>query len=265
MVDKLLEIQVHIKGENIKLIKQRAFNDTFFNISSHEIKTPLTSIKGYAQMLIKEQLGTVNEQQKEILEVLKQNTDYLDHLINNYLGLVQLQAGTMKFIVEKIPIQNLIKDTMDILYPLVDSKKIKINIQLAKRLPSLSIDVDKTKQVLINIIGNAVKFSYGGTLIKINVKKKNEYILFEIQDFGLGIPENEHEKIFDMFYRSESIQDKNIKGTGLGLPLAKAIIGAQGGQIWVDSKIDHGSKFSFTLPLKPVKEPKINLIKQLSS
>ena len=175
-------------------------------------------------MLIKEKFGTINEQQKKVLEVLKRNTDYLDHLINNCLSLAQLQAGTMKFMVEKIPIKSLIENTMDIMYPLADSKKIRMDVQLADGLPSLSIDVDKIKQVLINIIGNAIKFSPEGTSININVKKKNEYILFEIQDFGLGIPKNEHEKIFDMFFRSESIQNKNIKGAGLGLPIAKAIV-----------------------------------------
>ena len=110
MVDKLLDIQSHIKGENIELIKERALKNTFFSQSSHEIKTPLASIKGYTQMLIKEKFGTINEQQKEVLDVLKRNTDHLDHLINNYLSLVQLQAGTMKFIVEKIPIKSLIKE-----------------------------------------------------------------------------------------------------------------------------------------------------------
>jgi len=263
MMDKLLEIQNHIRRENIELIKQDTLKTTFFNISSHEIKTPLTSIKGYTQMLIKEQFGTINEQQKEVLEVLKRNTDHLNHLINNYLSLVQLQAGTMKFVVEKIPIKSLIENTMDIMYPLAKFKKIRMDVQLADGLPSPSIDVNKIKQVLINIIGNAIKFSPEGTSININVKKKNEYILFEIQDFGLGIPKKEHEKIFDMFFRSESIRNKNIKGTGLGLPLSKAIVEAHGGRIWVDSKIDKGSKFSFTLPIKPKKALKINFIKSL--
>jgi signal transduction histidine kinase len=263
MMDKLLDIQNHIKGENIELIKQGIVQNTLFNVSSHEIKTPLSSIKGYTQMLIKEQFGTINEQQKEVLEILKRNTDYLNHLINNYLNLVQLQTGTMKFIVEKIPIKSLIKDTMDIMSPLADSKKVKIDVRLADGLPPLSIDVDKINQVLINIIGNAIKFSPEGASININVKKKNEYILFEIQDFGLGIPKNEHEKIFGMFFQSESIRDKNIKGSGLGLPISKAIVEAHGGQIWVDSKIGKGSKFSFTLPIKSVKARKINLIKGL--
>jgi signal transduction histidine kinase len=263
MIDKLLEIQNHIKRENIELKKQDTLKTTFFNISSHELKTPLTSIKGYTQMLIKEQFGTINEQQKKVLEVLKRNTDHLDHLINNCLSLVQLQAGTMKVMVEKIPIKSLIENTMDIMYPLADSKKIRMNVQLADGLPSLSIDVDKIKQVLINIIGNAIKFSPKGTSININVKKKNDYILFEIQDFGFGIPANEHKKIFDMFFRSESIRNKNIKGTGLGLPISKAIIEAHGGRIWVDSKIDKGSTFSFTLPIKAVKANKIKLIKSL--
>ncbi|MCJ7570431.1 MAG: MEDS domain-containing protein [Candidatus Thermoplasmatota archaeon] len=263
IVDKLLEIQSHIKGENIELIKQGELKNIFFGQSSHEIKTPLASIKGYTQMLIKEKFGTINEQQKEVLEILKRNTDHLDNLVNNYLSLVQLQAGTIKFIVEKIPITSLIKNTMDTMHPLADSKKIRMNVQMADGLPSLSIDVDRIKQVLINIIGNAIKFSPEGASININVKKKNEYILFEIQDFGLGIPKNEHEKIFDMFFQSESIRNKNIKGTGLGLPISKAIVEAHGGRIWVDSKINKGSKFSFTLPIKPVKTHKINLIKSL--
>ena len=152
---------------------------------------------------------------------------------------------------------------MDTMYPLADSKKIKIDVQMTEGLPSLSIDVDKVKQVLINIIGNAIKFSSDGASININVKKKNEYILFEIQDFGLGIPKNEHEKIFGMFFQSESIRNKNITGTGLGLPISKAIVEAQGGRIWVDSKMGKGSTFSFTLPIKPVKTHKIELIKSL--
>jgi len=263
MMDKLLEIQNHIRRENIELIKQDALKTTFFNISSHELKTPLSSIKGYTQMLIKEQFGTITEEQKEVLDVLKRNTEHLDSIINNYLSLVQQHAGTMKFMVEKIPIKNLIKETMDTIYPLADSKKIKIDVRLTEGLPPLSIDFSKIKQVLINIIGNAIKFSPEGTSININVKKKNEYILFEIQDFGFGIPKNEHEKIFDMFFQSESIRNKNIKGTGLGLPISKAIIEAHGGQIWVDSKIDKGSTFSFTLPIKAVKANKIKLIKSL--
>jgi signal transduction histidine kinase len=263
MVDKLLEIRDHIKGENIELIKQDAIKTTFFNISSHELKTPLSSIKGYTQMLIKEQFGTINEQQKEVLDILKRNTDHLDHLINNCLSLVQLQAGVMKFLTEKTPIKHLIKDTMDLMYPVAGSKKIKINVQLTERLPLLSIDVIRVKQVLINIIENAIKFSPEGTSINITVKKKNEYIMFEIQDFGLGIPKNEQEKIFDMFFRSESTRNKNIKGTGLGLPISKAIVEAHGGRIWVDSKLNKGSTFSFTLPIKPVETHKINIIKRL--
>jgi signal transduction histidine kinase len=263
IVDKLLEIQTHIKGENIELVKLAILKNTFFSQSSHEIKTPLASITGYTQMLIKEKFGTINEQQKEVLNVLNRNAEHLDQIINNYLSLVQLQADTMKFTVEKIPIKSLIKESIELMYPLAELKKIKIDIRLAEGLPPLSIDVDKIKQVLINIIGNAIKFSPDGASININVKKKNKYILFEIQDFGFGIPKNEHEKIFEMFFQSESTRDKNIKGTGLGLPISKTIIEAHGGQIWVDSTIGEGSTFSFTLPIKPVKAPKIGPIMNL--
>ena len=249
MIDKLLEIQNHIKEENIELIKQEKLKDIFFSQSSHEIKTPLASIKGYTQMLIKEQFGKINEQQKKTLDIMERNAEHLNHIIDNYLSLVQLQTNKMKFNKEKIPIKSLIKESMDIMYPLVDLKNIKINIRLTKELPPLFIDIGKIKQVLINIISNAIKFSPNRTSININVKKKNEHILFEIQDFGIGIPKNEYEKIFTLFFQSESTRDKNIKGTGLGLPISKAIIEAHGGRIWVESKIDKGSKFSFTLPI----------------
>jgi signal transduction histidine kinase len=261
MMDKLLEIKNYVRTENIELLRQVVLKDTFFSQSSHEIKTPLTSIRGYVQMLMREQFGTINEPQKEVLEILKRNTNFLDHLIDNYVSLMQLQANTMKFNVAKIPMESLIKDTTDIIYPLADAKKIKIDSRLTEGLPPLSVDVDKIKQVLINIISNAIKFSPEGASINISAKEKNEYILFEIQDFGLGIPKNEHEKIFTMFFQSGSIRDKNIKGTGLGLAISKAIVEAHRGRIWVDSKMGKGSKFSFTLPIKPVKEIKINLVK----
>ena len=163
----------------------------------------------------------------------------------------------MTIITEKISLHSLIKETMNIISPLADSEEIKINVRLEAGLPQLSIDFIKMQQVLINIIGNALKFSSKGSSINVHISKKNKDILFEIQDYGLGIPKDEHKKIFDMFFQSESTKKKNVKGTGLGLPIAKTIIEAHGGQIWVDSTLGKGSTFSFTLPIKSVKTPKI--------
>jgi len=260
MMDKLLEIQEYIKGKNVELKKHDFLKTSFFNISAHEVKTPLSAIKGYTQMLINEKLGTINEEQKLVLETMARNTDRLNNLINDYLDVARLQSGTMRFKVEKTSIKNLIEDVKEIMYPLVDSKKIRMDVQLAKGLPSFSIDGDRIKQVLINIIDNAIKFSPDGSSINFNVKKENDYILFEIQDFGLGISKDEQDKIFNLFYQSEPGQKVKIKGIGLGLSLSKAIVEAHGGQIWVDSKKGKGSKFSFTLPIKPVKHLKINTV-----
>jgi signal transduction histidine kinase len=116
----------------------------------------------------------------------------------------------------------------------------------------LSPRQERIRQVLINIINNAIKFSANGSAIHIHAKRKDEDIVFEIQDFGRGIPKDKQGKIFNIFYQVDSGEDRKFGGVGLGLAISRGIVLAHGGKIWVKSKMNEGSTFSFTLPIKPI-------------
>ncbi|MBE3136899.1 MAG: PAS domain S-box protein [Thermoplasmata archaeon] len=242
-----------IKRQNIQLKKLDNIKTDFLNTTSHELRTPVASIKGYIQMLLKQTLGEITEEQKKALEVLLRNTNRLDHLIQDILDISRLESGTMKFITEKTDATKMVKEVAETMQIPADLKGIKINVDIQKGIPDLMIDQERMKQVLMNLVDNAIKFSPDGSMIHIKTRKEKEDVLFEVQDFGRGIPKNKQNKIFERFYQVDSGIDRKFGGVGLGLTISKKIIDTYGGQIWVDSTIGKGSSFKFSVPLKTVK------------
>ncbi|MBE3122366.1 MAG: PAS domain-containing sensor histidine kinase [Thermoplasmata archaeon] len=242
-----------IKKQIVQLKKLDGVKTDFLNTTSHELRTPVTSIKGYIQMLLKQTLGEITEEQKKALEVLLRNTNRLDHLIQDILDISRLESETMKFITEKIDVTKIVKEIAETMQVSADLKGIKINIDIQKEIPNLMIDQERIKQVLMNLVDNAIKFSPDGSMIHIKTRKEKEDVLFEVQDFGRGIPKNKQKKIFERFYQVDSGIDRKFGGVGLGLTISKKIIDTYGGQIWVDSTIGKGSSFKFSVPLQTVK------------
>ncbi len=166
----------------------------------------------------------------------------------------------MKFIPEKTNLQKMMNEILETMKPSADLKEIKINVGLEEGIPVLFIDQDRIKQVAINIIGNAIKFSLDTSVINIRAKKHKNDVLFEVQDFGRGIPQNKQKKIFDTFYQVDYGIDRKFGGTGLGLAISQNIIHVYGSNIWVESegKPGKGSTFRFTLPIKSAKDIECN-------
>ena len=130
----------------------------------------------------------------------------------------------------------------------------RYNISLEENTPDLIIDQERIKQVIVNLLNNAIKFSYEGSIITIFVRKTGNYVLFEIQDFGRGIPKDKQDKIFEIFYQTDSERDRKFGGVGLGLAISRGIILSHGGNIWVESEPGKGSTFRLTLPITPVQD-----------
>jgi signal transduction histidine kinase len=252
--EKLRRSQTKIEQQNIQLKKADRIKTDFLNVTSHELRTPMSSIKGYTQMISKQILGQINDEQKKALDVILRNTNRLDTLIQDILDVSRLESGTMKFAVERTDVKNMILETIEIMRPYAIRKEMNITTEFEENLPELNVDKERIKQVLINILSNAIKFSANGSAIHILTKRKDEDIVFEIQDFGRGIPRNELKKVFDIFYQVDSGEDRKYGGVGLGLAISRGIILAHGGKIWVKSKMNEGSTFSFTLPIKPVQD-----------
>lgn len=253
-VDTLKETQEIINQQNIQLKKLDKIKSDFLNITSHELRTPMSAIKGYVQMVIKQKLGQITEEQQHALTVVLRNTDRLDNLIRDILDISRLESGTMKFVPEKTDAGKMVKEAIETMQPTAELKNINISTEVENDIPEMMVDHERIKQVIINIVNNAIKFSPKGTIINVRTKKDNDQVLFEIQDFGRGIPKDKQEKIFEIFYQVDSGMDRKFGGAGLGLAISRGIILSHGGNIWVESEPDKGSTFRFTLPIIPVQD-----------
>jgi len=251
-IKELNNVKKDREVQNIKLQKLNEIKTTFLKTTSHELRTPITSIKGYIQMLMKKNLGEINEEQKKSLEVMLRNTNRLDQVIQNILDTTNLQSGIMKLIPNKVNPSTLVKETTQTIQSFAYEKHITINSTIEEHLPDLIVDIERIKQVLINILSNAIKFSADSSIININVKKEREDVLFEVQDFGIGIPKDKQEMIFDTFYQVDSSDVRQYGGTGLSLALSKGIVMLHSGKMWLESTMGKGSTFRFTLPIKSI-------------
>jgi len=242
-----------IKRQNAELKRLNRIKSDFLNVTSHELRTPMVAIKGYAQLISDLSLGEITDKQKKALDVVLRNTTRLNKLVQDILDVSRLESGTMKFLPEDSNIGKMTEETAETMQSSANEKQIKINTILEDDLPSLVVDSERIKQVIVNLVNNAIKFSPCKSDINIQVKKEEDYVIFEIQDSGRGIPKNKIGKIFDTFYQVDSAKDRKLMGgAGLGLAISRGIVVAHGGDIYVESRLNKGSIFRFTLPLKPV-------------
>jgi signal transduction histidine kinase len=231
--------------EEIKRVSKRKTD--FVSAVSHELRTPLTSIKGYASILLGERLGELPSEVKERLERMNRHCDELTNLVNDLLDLSRIETGRLKFEFTQHRLFEITKDILELLSVQIREKDIKIELNIPKEI-TVFVDKNQINRVFINLLGNALKFTPEKGKIQIEAKNLNGFIQVDISDTGIGIPEKDIPFIFDEFYRVDNPINQKIKGTGLGLSLVKSIIEAHRGNIWVESKLGEGSKFSFTLP-----------------
>ena len=253
-LDELKESQKKIELQNVQLKRLDRLKSAFLNTTSHELRTPMASIKGYIQLLLKQSLGEISEEQKNALNVVLRNTGRLDHLIQDILDISRLESGTMKFVSEKTDVRMLMEETVETMQSLADRKGIKINLEIEDKIPELVVDQERIRQVLMNLIDNAIKFSPNDSGVMARARKEKDDVLFEVKDSGRGIPKEHQDKIFGTFYQVDSGMDRKFGGVGLGLAISRGIVVSHGGKIWMESNMDNGSTFRFTLPVKPVED-----------
>ncbi len=243
------------------------FKQQFLSNMSHEIRTPLNSILGFANVLLKTHL---DESQKEFLEAIKTSGHSLNLLINDILDLAKVNAGRMKFDMQPFEIRSSIKSILFSFDFKIKEKNLKLLTEFDSKIPAKIIgDSVRLNQIILNLVGNAVKFTQAGT-IKLKVMLLNETddnlnIQFSISDSGIGIESDKIDSIFNLFEQAEISTSNSYGGTGLGLAIVKQLIENQGGSIFVKSKINVGSTFSFILPFakKTVEsESEIEIVKQ---
>jgi signal transduction histidine kinase len=233
--------------EDVKKISQRKTD--FVSSVSHELRTPLTSIKGYASILLAGRLGEVPAQIQERLEKINRHSDELVHLVNDLLDISRIESGKVVMKQELQDLKSMVEKISDLLSVQLKEKQLELSIEVRAEIDRVCVDREQIERVLINILGNAVKFTPPGGKIKIKAHNVDKAVEVDITDTGYGIPQEAQEAIFEEFYRVDNLVNQQIKGTGLGLALVKQIIEAHKGKVWVKSKVGKGSTFSFTLPI----------------
>ncbi len=218
---------------------------------SHELRTPLNSIIGYTKLILEGLEGDINEEQLNDLQTVYNNSKHLLELINGLLDLSRIEAGKTVLSYEVFTISDLLSEVIPTVEQLARQKGLTLTYSVAPDIDNLYADKAKTKQVLINILGNAIKFTNEGS-VKLNVAETDGDFVFSVTDTGIGIKEEDLEAIFDSFKQVGPAQIAGYEGTGLGLTISKQFIEMQGGKIWAESELGKGSTFTFTLPKKKV-------------
>ena len=233
---------------NEELQRLNKMKSDFVSAVSHELRTPLTSIKGYASILMTGKLGEVAPAQKERLQKIDKHSNSLTRLVNNLLDIARIESGRMQMDTREISVKETLDSVMDIIAPQAKEKNITLKINVKIKPDRIKADPTQLERVFINLLGNAVKFTPEKGKITISCHDKKDLVEFSIEDTGMGIPKEDVEKVFEEFFRSDNALGQKVKGTGLGLSLVKKMIEAHKGRIRVESELEKGTKFTFSIP-----------------
>jgi PAS domain S-box-containing protein len=246
----IMNIMEDLKRSLEEQKKLEKIKTEFLSITSHELRTPITPMKAQLQMILSKYFGSLTEEQRTSLDMILRNADRLDRLISDILDISKLESGNMKFAVSKEDLNEIVRNSVDIMQYTAKDKKIKILLELENSIPPISMDKDRITQVMLNLLSNAVKFTEPGAQISVKTIDGKDKAIVEVADTGIGIPEDAQKKLFTPFFQVDSSMNRYHEGTGLGLAICKGIIMNHGGEITLRSTVGKGSVFSFTLPYK---------------
>jgi GAF domain-containing protein/CheY-like chemotaxis protein len=220
---------------------------------SHELRTPLNSIIGFSRVILKGIDGPLTELQKTDLTSIHNSGQHLLGLINNILDLSKIEAGKMELNFEETEVEPIVKTVMATAVALVKDKPVILHQDIPENLPKMWADPTRIRQIILNLVSNACKFTDKGS-VTAQVRTEPDKIIFSVADTGIGIPANQIASIFEEFTQVDSSTTRKVGGTGLGLPISRHFVEMHRGKMWVESKPGQGSVFNFYIPLKPPAE-----------
>jgi signal transduction histidine kinase len=250
--DELGELASSFNEMAMRLKEEQRMRSDFISMLSHEIRTPLTSIRESINLINEGIMGNVNERQKRFLEIAGFEMGRVSELLNRIMQVSYLESGALEIQTESIQVSKFINACVDQMRPSLEAKEIAIEIGIDPHLFNTMGDPKFIQQVFVNLIGNAIKFSPPESTIEVTATfhQNQNFIQFTVADSGPGIPEEEQPFIFNKYYRAKGVRG-HMDGAGLGLSIARHIIEAHSGTIWVTSEVGKGTIFWFTLPVFP--------------
>ncbi len=246
--DEIGELSKDFEQLSRRLREADRFKSAMLSQFTHEMKSPLGSIKQATQLLEQSLKKDINPTQRRFLDIIKGNYQTLQRLITNILHTTAYDIGQIQLKYQKTDVVRLMAEQLVYLSPMIKEKEIKVNIKLSAKKIECELDGEKFKEIVQNLVTNAVKFSAPKTEIDISLREKFPLIFFSVKDQGIGIPEKEIPYIFEKMYRASNSEKISVKGTGLGLYIVSQIVRAHGGRIKVKSTVDKGTEFRITIP-----------------
>ncbi len=224
--------------------------DEFVSMASHQLRTPLTSVKGYISMVLEGDAGKITNMQKQLLREAFTSSERMVHLINDFLNVSRVQTG--KFLIDRhsVDVVKLVKQEVRSLQTTAESRDLRLNVEVPPKPLIMDVDEGKIRQVIMNFIDNALYYSKPDTEIRVSVRVFPGEVRFEVNDHGIGVPAKQQAQLFTKFFRADNARTQRPDGTGVGLYLAKMVIDGHGGKLIFESKEGQGSTFGFKLPLK---------------
>lgn len=229
----------------------------FISLASHQLRTPLSAIKTYTHMLADGYMGELNDAQRKSLSTIIGASNRMNELISTLLNITRIESGTIAVVPKMVKVENVIEELMPELSLMADAKTINLSLKVrGKASTSLKTDSLIVKEVVTNLISNAIKYTPDSGTVEVIVRPRRNDVVIEVKDSGWGIPKFSQDQVFSKFFRAQNIIKRETTGTGLGLYLVKGLLDTLGGEIWFKSEEGKGTHFFITLPRARRASPK---------
>ena len=249
--DKVNTATAELRETNEKLKALDEAKDEFISMASHQLRTPLTSIKGYLSMVLDGDVGDVSDQQKEYINQAFSSSQRMVYLISDLLNVSRIHTGKFKIERTQVKFPELVQAEVDQLRESAKARKIDFQYEAPADFPEVSADETKTHQVVMNLMDNALYYTPPGGKVVVTLEHDDKNVIFKVKDSGIGVPKEAQGHLFTKFYRADNAKEARPDGTGIGLFMCKKVVDAQGGSVVFESEAGKGSTFGFTLPLVP--------------
>jgi len=244
------EATKELRFSNRQLQRLDEAKNEFISMASHQLRTPLTSIKGYLDMMLEGDLGKISPTQRAVLREAFSSSERMVRLINDFLNVSRLQTGKFTIDKQSVDIAQILRDEVSLLKVVADQRSVEMVLKIDKKIPSLAVDSEKIRQVMLNMIDNAIYYSNPHKKVVITLKSSGKMIEFSVKDSGIGVPKSEQANLFGKFFRGTNAKKRRPDGTGVGLFLAKKVLLSHDGEMIFESEEGKGSTFGFRLPVR---------------
>jgi signal transduction histidine kinase len=251
---ELLKLNVVYSKVNRRLKEIDQMKTEFISVASHQMRTPLSAVKWVMRMVLDEDLGPLNSQQKEMLSKGYQTNERMISLINDLLNVSRIEEGRFQYRFVHMSIEEVIESVSQELYNLIKERNIKFKFKKLKNdIPKVNIDPQKIRLVIQNLIDNAIKFTTSGGKVTVTLDYDKDNLYFSVIDSGVGIPTAQQNRIFSKFFRADNVVRMQTDGSGLGLFIVRNVIKQHQGRVWFESIEGKGTTFKFSLPMQQAK------------